>query len=1000
MRKLVTMLLCIVFAVTQVTAQTRTVKGKITDDKNSPVSNASILVKGTTIGTTTATDGSFSVNVPSTAKTLVISSLNFETQEVSIGNKATITVALLASTQNLQEVVVVGYGTQKKTDVTASITKVGGDKVANVPFASVDQTLQGKVAGLQSVTFSGQPGANQQVRIRGIGSFSASAQPLYVVDGIQINSGDISRLTTTSNVLANINPDDVESISVLKDAAATAVYGARGSNGVIIINTKRGKAGKTQFSVSSEIGQNSLGAIPDAAKPVNSSQWLTLFKEGIVNAGFSQATADATALSYGDGSVDTKWLDQVTRNGAQQQYNVSASGGDEKTKFFISGGYFKQQASTIGADLDRISATINLDHTVSRKLSISLSVKPTVTSEHAPLSNGSQFGNPILDVFFLRPTQNPYNADGTLNYNRTAKDFSGIYNPLYIAANDQHNFSTLGVIGDASAKYNILDNLKFTTKMGMQYSALEEYQYNNPFHGDGLAANARAYAYYTRYFLYDWTNQLDYHFNVTKDKSLSADARVGYESISSKGYFINSAAQNFPPGLTTSTVGATVTDGKATGSDYTFASVYSTLNLNFQGKYILSGNLRRDGSSRFSTNSKYGTFPAVSFAWNVSKENFFQAVKPINDFKIRVSYGSTGNAEIGNYPWQTLEVYGGGANYNNQPGGTFSSLGNPSGLTWEKTNQFDIGFDAGLFKNRVNVVFDYYNKKTTAMLFSVPLSQTTGFSSITSNLAGLTNKGWEVTINATPVVLRNFNWDVSFNITHNKNSVNAIPQSLIPYGTGLVLRQGYDIQSFYLRQWAGVDPANGNPLWYTDSTKSATTSNYNAAPRVLAQSASPKFYGGFSNTFTYKFISLSADMYYNYGNYVYDAWAFYLTDQVSPTYGKYSLNLDRWTTPGQVTNVPKAVYGSSNLSSSGSTRFLYKGDYIRLRNITLSYVMPSSMLKKLKINSLRIYARGTNLWTKTYDKNLTIDPEVGAAGSSNLNIFYNKSVTFGINLGF
>lgn len=996
------LLFCFSLTISQLTAQSHTVKGKVTDDKGAPVPNASVLVKGTTIGTATGSDGTFALSVPASAKILVFSSVGFNSQEFAIGSKTAFNVSLQASTQNLEEVVVVGYGTQKKTDLTASIAKIGGDKVANVPLSSVDQALQGKVAGLQSVTFSGQPGANQQVRIRGISSYSASAQPLYVIDGVQINSGDLSRLSTTSNVLANINPDDIESISVLKDAAATAIYGSRGSNGVILINTKRGKAGKTQFAFSAEGGTNSLGNIPDAAKPLNSSQWLTLFKEGIINAGYNQATADATAANYGDGSVDTKWLDVVTRKGTQQQYNLSASGGDEKTKFFISGGYFKQEAATIGADLSRFSSTINIDHIASRKLTLSLSLKPTVTTEHAPLSNGSQFGNPILDVFFLRPTQNPYNADGTLNITRTTKDFSSIYNPLYIANNDQHNYSTFSGIADGQIKYSILDNLKFTSKMGMQYSSLEEYQYNNPYHGDGVAANGRGYAYYTRYFLYDWTNQLDYHFNVTKDKSLSADARVGYESISSKGYFISSAAQNFPPGLTTSTVGATVTDGRATGSDYTFASVYSTLSFNYNGKYILSGNFRRDGSSRFSTNNKYGNFPAVSVGWNVNKEEFFSKIKFVSDLKIRASYGTTGNAEIGNYPWQTLEIYGGTGNYNNQPGGVFSSLGNPGGLSWEKTNQTDIGFDASFLKNRLSVTFDYYNKKTTALLFSIPLSQATGFATETTNLGGLTNKGLELTINGTPLRSKDFSWDLNFNITNNKNTVDAIPagQPQIPYGTGLILKPGYDIQSFYLRQWAGVDPATGSPLWYVDGTKSATTTNYNAAARVLANSASPKYYGGFSNTFTYKFLSLSADLYYNYGNYVYDAWAFYLTDQVSPSYGKYSMNLQRWQKAGDITNVPKAVYGSANFSANGSTRFLYKGDYIRLRNVTLSYVMPSSLLKKLNLISFRVYARGTNLWTKTYDNNLTIDPEVGIAGSSNLNIFYNKSVTFGINVGF
>lgn len=1002
MRKMLLLIMGMLFLSGHLLAQNKTVTGRVTDEKGNPVAGANVVAKGTKAGASTTPDGSFSINVPSTAKTLIISSVGFGTQEAAIGPNGTVSVILSTEGKGLQEVVVVGYGTQKKSDMTASVAKVGGDKVADVPFSSVDQILQGKAAGMQSVTFSGQPGANQQIRIRGISSYTASAQPLFVIDGIQINSGDLSRLTTSSNVLANINPDDIESVSILKDAAATAIYGSRGGNGVIIITTKRGKSGKTQLKVSAEVGNNKVGDMPPSAKPLNSSQWLGLFKEAIVNAGFSQATADATAATYGDGSVDTHWFDVVTRSGKQQQYNMSAAGGDEKTKFYISGGYFKQEAATIGADLSRISSIINIDHTVSKKLNLSLNLQPSFTTEHAPLSNGSQFGNPILDVFFLRPTQNPYNADGTLNISRASKDFSQIYNPLYIAANDQHNYGTFQGIGSAQARYNILDNLHFTTKMGLQYSSLEEYQYNNPYHGDGLAQNGRGYAYYTRYFLYDWTNQLDYHLNINKAKTLTADARLGYEAISSKGYFINAAAQNFPPRLIESTVAATVTDGKANGSDYTFNSIYSSLSINYLGKYILTGNYRRDGSSRFSASNKYGNFPAASFAWYVSKENFFNNINFVNDFKIRASYGSSGNAEIGNYPWQTLEVYGGGANYNNQPGGTFSSLGNPT-LTWEKTNQLDLGFDAAIWKNRISLVFDYYDKNTSALLFSVPLSQTTGFGGLLTNLGKLENKGIEITINATPVTTKDFNWDLSFNFTHNKNTIKTIPagQTQIAYGTGLVLKPGMDIQTFYLRQWAGVDPATGNPLWFTDDTKGTTTTNYNAAARSFnVGSASPKFYGGFSNTFTYKFISVSGDFYYNYGNKVYDSWYFYLADWVQPSFGKYQLDLQRWQKPGDITNVPKAVYGSTNFSTSGSTRMLYKGDYIRLRNLTVSYNMTPSLLKKVHLNSFKFYVRGTNLWTKTYDKNLTIDPEVGVAGASNLNIFYNKSLTAGVNIGF
>ncbi len=1000
MRKLVTMLLCVVLAITQIAAQSRTVKGKVTDDKNTPVAGASVTVKGTTAGTTTGADGSFSLNVPAAGKVLVISSLNFTSQEVTIGSKTNITVSLQSSTQNLQEVVVVGYGTQRKQDVTAAVTKVSGDKVANVPLSSVDQILQGKAAGVQSVTFSGQPGANQSVRIRGIGSYSASAQPLYVIDGVQINAGDFSRLSTTSNVLAGLNPDDIESISILKDAAATAVYGSRGGNGVIVITTKKGKAGKTAFNVTAEVGNNTMGNIPDAAKPLNAADWSMLFKESYINAGGSAANADATLASYGNGLADVSWKDMVSRNGAQQQYNISAQGGDAKTTFYLSTGFFKQEASTIGSDLKRISGKIALDHQASKKFSVGLNLSPTFTNQNTPSTNGGFFASPVLAIFFNRPLQNPYNADGTLNIGTGTKDFSSTYNPLFIAQNDIHSLNRLQLFGDGHAKYEILDNLKFTTKIGAQYDNLEEYTYNNPFHGDGKAANGRGFSYITRYFLYDWTNQLDYHINLLNDKSLSVDAKVGYESITSKGFTTSARADNFStPLLPLSVNASSVITGSASGNDYSFASVFSTATVSYKGKYVLSGSFRRDGSSRFSAANLYGNFPAGSFAWNVSKENFMSKVNFVSDLKVRASYGTSGNAEVGNYGWRQLFSYG--SNYNQLPGGTFSGIGNTD-LTWERTLQKDFGLDFSVLKGKVNFVVDFYWKRSDGLLFNQPLSLTTGFGSITKNVGGMTNNGVEVTVNATPVSTRNFSWDVSFNFTNNKNKLTQLPDGQTQIINGQFLNKpGYDVYSFYMRQWAGVDPATGSPQWYVDDTKSTITTNYNAAQRVITGlQADPKVYGGFSNTFRYKAFSIGADFYYNYGNYVQDTWNAYLFDEVNPAYGKYSVNLARWQKPGDITNVPKLVYGSTNFSNSASTRFLFKGDFIRLRNVTVSYDAPSNVLKKLGISSLRFYVRGSNLWTKTYDPNLTIDPEQGVSSQSNLNIIYNKAVTAGLTLGF
>lgn len=999
MRKLLALLTAFLLFAGQLFAQ-KTITGKVTDDKENPISNASVVVKGTSKGTVTKTDGTYTIIVPANSKVLIFSSVDMTPEEVSIGTKSIINVSLKSTDKTMSEIVVVGYGTQKKTENTSSIVTVSSKKVENVPLSSVDQILQGKAAGVQSVTFSGQPGANQQIRIRGVGSFSASSQPLFVIDGIQINSGDLSRETTTTNVLASLNPDDIESISILKDAAATNIYGARGSNGVILINTKRGKAGKTQFRFSAEVGQNTHGNIPSAGMPLRTKDWLTLFKESIVNAGYSQATANSTAANYGDSTVDIDWLSLVTRKGAQQQYNISASGGDEKTKFYISGGYFIQQANVIGSDLRRYSSIINLDHVASRKLSFSFNLQPTYSRQNTPLTNSSAFSNPVMEFSFLRPLQNPYNADGTLNISTATKDFGSLYNPLYIIANDQHWLNNVTLNSKAEAKYKILDNLSYTTRMGIQYINYEEYYYNNPFHGDGKAANGRGYAYTTRYFLYDFTNQLDYRANLTRNKNLTLNATVGYESISSKGYFVSAQSQNFPTSsLTYAAIASTPTIGNNSASDYTFASGFGRASLNYLGKYILQGSFRRDGSSRFSQANEYGNFPAGSIAWNISKENFMYNLKFISDMKIRVSYGSAGNAEIGNYSWR--QTLGYGLNYNNQPGGGFNSIGSAD-LQWESSNQTDIGMDASFFKNRLSFTFDYYKRKIEKLIFPVPTSQTIGFSTVNKNLGAMQNSGIELTLNGTPISTKDFTWDISFNISFNKNKMLTLPagQPQVINGS-FVIKPGYDFYTFYLRQWAGVDPATGNPLWYLDSSRTTTTTNYNAAQRVVTNmTATPKYFGGLSNSFTYKGFNLSVDFYYNYGNYVQDGWAAYFNDEVNPSYGKYTYNLGRWQKPGDVTNVPKLVYGATNFSSSASTRFLFKGDFIRLRNISFGYTLPANLVQRLHLASFNFYVRGTNLWTKVYDKNIPFDPEQNINSQSNLNIFYNKAVTVGVNIGF
>ena len=1007
MRKLSFWLLCFLFAANQLFAQNITLTGKIVDEAGVPLSGATILAVGSGAAANSNTSGNFSMTVRNNVKELEISFVGFTTQRIRITANRNYTIKMSPGTQNLDDVVITGYGTpQRRKNVTAAITTVAAKELENRPFTSPDQMLAGKVPGLIAPATTGQPGAAQNIRIRGISSVSAGNNPLYVVDGVIINSGDLSRATTTANALAGVNANDIEDITVLKDAQATALYGSRGANGVILITTKSGKAGKTKFRVDAELGGTKYAKTPENARFVNADEWLMLTEEGLKNAGFTQAQIDANMTSFGKGSgVNTDWKDLITRQGSQQQYNLSASGGEGRTTFFLSGGYFKQEATVLASDFTRYSLTANIKHTAN-KLTLGVNLSGSNAMQHSP-NNGGAFANPVGGTGFLLPTQNPYNADGTLNISRTGTlGYTSSYNPLYISENDQHNLNTTQIRGNLFAEYAIVKGLKISEKYGVDVNYINEYTYQNPFHGDARTVSGAGAAADSRIFNWISTSLLSYNGYADKSKNFKLDGLVGYESQQSKSLFLDARATTYPPttSLPLSTNAATVTNGKESASDYSFNAVLSSGSVSFKNRYVLSGSFRRDASSRFSEKNRYGNFWSVGGAWNVDQESFFTNVSDyINSLKIRGSYGTTGNANISNYGWR--QTFGYGGNYNGLPGGTFNSIGNDI-LTWETNKQLDIGADIGVWQNRVNVTVDYYKRVSSNLLFADPVSLTTGFASVTRNIGSMQNEGFELSLNATPIKTKDFTWTLNFNISRNKNKVTKLPGGKDILSGNFILREGLDIQTYYARVFVGVDPANGDPLFYKDSTHKATVNDRALALRepLTAMSASPKYTGGFSNTFSYKGISLSGDFIYNYGNYVTDGWAFYLVDGTQPFNGKYALNLNRWQKPGDITNVPKYVYGSTNSSSSLSTRFLQKGDYIRLRNLTVGYNLDSKMISALHlnkiVNSFNLYARGANLWTKTYDKNLTIDPEAGTAGSSNFDIYYTKTITIGLNLGF
>ena len=1023
MRRLLLIMLGVLLTCSQLLAQNRTITGKVTDEKGTVVPNASVVIKGTSVGTTTDNTGAFSISVPSSAKSLVISSTGFGTVEVPLTGSSNYNAVLSTTAKNLEEVVVVGYGAQKRTNVTGSVATVKATEIENKPFTSVDKALQGSVAGLQSASTSGAPGAATDIRIRGVGSLNASNQPLWVIDGVIATTGDLTTNTTTANILSTLNPDDIESISVLKDAASASIYGSRAANGVIVVTTKKGRSGKTTFNFSAEAGQNSIAYKNDNNRSMTTQEYETVLAESIMNlpqatqmAYFGQVltTTDQAktivedpVLGFGlKPDVNTNWYDLVTQKGAQQQYNLSMTGGTEKTQFYVSGGYFKQKGTTIATDFSRVNGSISLTHKATDRLTFSAILNGAGTNQRTP-ANGGGFANPVLESYFLLPWYSPYNDDGSFKYDDPEGQFpvnGGIFNPLIQANWNKATAKQMQLRGNVTGEYKILDNsnnnLKFTSRFAGEYIDVSEDSYRNPLYGDGYAQGGDAFASYRRVSNYTWSNFADFRHDVNND--LYFNLKAGYEAQLSNRYLMQAGAQQFPLNLQLNYLASAATPNAAytLPSEATTSSIFSSADINFQNKYILSGSFRRDGSSVFGANHRWGNFYSVGGSWNINEEEFIRNISFISLLKLRSSYGENGNSNGFGF-YSSLPTYAYGANYTGLPGSFPSNVGNED-LTWEKNAIFNVGLDFGLFKGRLNGTVEYYNRKTSDLILFVPLSPTTGFAGQNQNVGAMSNKGIEVSLGGRPISTKSFTWDISANFAHNTNKITELYLGL-PIPTGrFQYTVGHDAQEFYMRQWAGVDPANGDPLWYTDETRTKTTNSYSSAKLALHGQADPKYFGSVSNTFNYKGLSLSAQFYYNFGNSIYGTWDRYLSSDglYYGSFGQLSAQLNSWKKPGDITNVPKIIYGGNKSSYNHSTRYLYSGDYIRLRDVQLSYNLAKSVVSKMKLSNLTLYVRGTNLLTFGTDKNLPFDPEAGANAQNNFDVFIPKTITGGIKIGF
>ncbi len=964
----------------------RTITGTITGEGGDALPFAGVQVKGTATGSSADVQGKYSVIVPEGRTTLVFTYTGYKSQTVELGASNIVDVVLKEDALQLETAVVVGYGSTKREDLTASITSVSGDELASLPVAGIDQALQGKVAGMDVTSNNGQPGGGISVRIRGNSSINAGNQPLYVIDGIPVIAGDFSSGAYGGmdfNAISDLNPNDIASVQVLKDAAASAIYGSRASNGVVLITTKRGSAGGAKINFNASYGFQTELKRYDM---LNGEQFTELFNE-------------ARGLTTAWNGDNTDFMDLVYQNGADapvSSYDLSIQGGDLKTKYYFGGSLFDQTGTIIGQGYSRASARLNLDHQANDKLSFGVSVNMTRTNTNIVKSDNNIYG--ALSLAILQPTNvKAFNDDGSY-------DFSGMIfdHPVATAIEKDLELLTYRSLGNFYVRYELMEGLTAQTKFGIDIVNFSERNYVPSITAEGAGSNGAGAYNSSRAVRTVNQNTLNYQ-NTFGEVYLDALAGVDYEDYTVFSSTMNGT--NFPsPDFRFLTSAAEITGASETETANRLLSYYTRLKFNISNKYLLTATFRADGSSKFGTNNRFGYFPSVSAAWRMSNEDFMQDVSFINDMKLRVSYGLTGNqAGIGNFDSRGLAF--GGNNYGSLSGVASTQLPNPD-LRWERTAEFNIGLDVAVANENVSITFDFYDKNTNDLLLNRPLPRTSGFTSITQNVGRMNNTGVELAIN-TVNFKGDFNWTTNFQIARNINTVVELYDGQ-GFDAGFINRidEGQPLGYFYA--WAVTDrivnPDNGDVEYVDQDGDAAIT----ASDRINLGNAFPDFSGGLTNSLSYKGVDFSFFLRYVYGNEVYNATRRFNEDGVRRGFNNTTVVLNRWQNPGDVTTVPIVAGGggaNGSRNNAASQRFVEDGSFLRLQSVSLSYTLPKDVIRKAGISNLKIYVAGNYLMTWTNYSGL--DPEVNYDGTNNLSLGtdfltqgLNRTVRFGLNATF
>jgi TonB-linked SusC/RagA family outer membrane protein len=995
------------------------VTGTVTDNKGQPLAGVSISLKGTTIGTATNADGKFSLKVPDDDGIITFNLMGYNAQQIAVKGKNILNVMMEEAPSALNEVVVVGYGTQQKKDVISAVSSIKGRDIENLPVATPQSLIQGRATGVQVIQNSGSPGGGVTVRIRGTTSINAGNDPLYIIDGIPVESGTLNNISLSGSqpsALAAINADDIESMEVLKDAGALAIYGSRAANGVVLITTKHGKKGSTAFNLNYYTGWQQDN--PNRrVKLMNSQQAIDLIQEGRAN-----ALSDGITSLYGfllpapDGTLsNTDWQKELFRTAPISNYELSVRGGENKLRFALSGSYLDQQGIIIKSGFTRGTGRINLDYDASRKFKLGTNLSLSrYTNNRVSTDDGS---SSLIQVALKKSPSLPiYNPDGTYYQG----DVSGFINPVAFANKIKYVNQVSTVKGNIYGEYTFLPKLVLRSTAGLDYDAVTD-QFFQPSDAvrNGVAVGEAFNSNVTGWII---ENTLSYAHDLGKHHLTGL---LGYSQQERSSFALNGRGTPYSTNnIYTLNAATTPTSVSSSMSAYGLSSAFARLSYAYNDKYLLEASARRDGSSRFGANKRYSIFPAVSAAWRVSNEAFWSKSSAVNDLKFRASVGKTGNQTIGDYVAQGQ--YSTGANYIGQSGIALTTLPNPD-LTWETTLQYNAGLDISLFASRISFTMDAYVKNTSNLLLQVPLPNTSGFGFVLQNIGATQNKGLEFGLNTVNIDNKDVSWRSNFNISFNRNKVvqlyGGADNIIQTVGAGLsgsltsynILQVGSPIGSLYGWRESGVYRNSADNTAKITSTSFGTNGyvfkggdmifqdlNGNGTididDRMIIGNAQPKFTGGFTNTVAWRNFDLNLLMTFSYGNDIVNGTR-YAAESATGFNGSVTL-LNRWRNEGDITDIPRANYVDPAGNRRFSNRWIEDGSYLRAKNLTIGYKLPTSLLEKVKVKSCRFYATAQNLFTLT--RYTGYDPE---ASSIQLGVDQGtypqyRAYIFGINVGF